>query len=170
MFTGASLIYDRHNIYIKLNDYQLAGVINKQIYKDKVFKCKTCSVEAAVFNLDVLLVGSVPNRVMRDELIKRVDLAPGKRRVFNQVTVSTKKDDPVLDSWITGNIRSKILADSSIDPHVFKVVTSRRIVYIMGDVKMEQAEKVILFARETPQVQRVVNLLRYYKYVDKHSK
>ncbi|MDF1756757.1 MAG: BON domain-containing protein [Legionellaceae bacterium] len=166
-FTGASLIYDRHNIYIKLNDYHLAGKINQEIYKDKLFKCKKCSIDVAVFNRDVLMVGAVPNRKMRAEAVDRVKSISGSRRIFNQIRLYRGRDDPLLDSWITGNIRSKIIADSTIDPHKFKVVTSDRIVYLMGDVRPSQAEKVILFARRCKGVKRVVKLMRYYKYTDK---
>jgi osmotically-inducible protein OsmY len=167
IFTGASLIYDRHNIYIKLNDYQISGKINQTIYKDKVFKCKQCSIEVAVFNRDVLMAGSVPTEQMRLEAIKRIKSIPGKRHFFNQLKVSRGNEDQLLDSWITGTIRSKIIADSSIDPHKFKIVTAHQIVYLMGDVKPEQAKKVILYARQCKGVRRVVKLLRYYSYTDK---
>lgn len=164
LFTGASLIYDRHNIYIKLNDYQLAGKINNELYKDKLFKCKDCSLEVAVFNRDVLVVGSLPKKSLRHAAIERITSIPGERRVYNQVAISHNTGDPVYDSWITGNIRSRIIADSDIDPHEFKVVTSRQVVYLIGDVRQEQAEKVLVFARQSQGVRRVVNLLRYYKY------
>ncbi len=165
VLTGASLIYDRHNIYIKLNDYQLAGKINKNLYKDKLLKCPDCALEVAVFNRDVLMIGSLPSKTMRREALERIKSIPGYRKIFNQVAISRNKGDSLYDSWITGNIRSKILADSNIDPHEFKVVTSRQIVYILGDVHKEQAEKVLIFAKECPGVYRVVNLLRYYNYV-----
>lgn len=166
--TGASLIYDRHNIYIKLNDYQLAGKINKEIYKDKVFKCSACALEVTVFNREVLMTGSLPSKNLRNEALQRVKSINGSRVVFNQVAISNNKGDSLYDSWITGNIRSKILADSDIDPHQFKVVTSRQIVYLLGDVRKEQAEKVINFAKNSPGVYRIVNLLRYYKYTREH--
>lgn len=166
IFTGASLIYDRHNIYIKLNDYQLAGMINKELYKDKLFKCQSCALEIAVFNRSVLMVGSLPSRSLREKALAKVSLIPGKRKIYNQVAISTNTGDPVYDSWITGNIRSKIIADADIDPHEFKVVTSRQVVYLLGDVRREQAEKVLIFAQQSSGVRRVVNLLRYYKYED----
>ncbi|OGV34582.1 MAG: hypothetical protein A3E88_02010 [Legionellales bacterium RIFCSPHIGHO2_12_FULL_35_11] len=154
-------------MYLKLNNYQLAGQINQAIYKDKLFKCKTCSIDVAVFNRDVLMVGSVPSHEMRKEAVERVDAVQGKRKFYNQLRVADGREDPILDSWITGNIRSKIIGDSSIDPRAFKIVTSNQVVYIMGDVRKEQAKTVILFARETKDVRRVVKLLRYYKYTAK---
>ncbi len=168
--TGASLIYDRHNIYIKLNDYQLAGKINKELYKDKLLKCDECALEVAVFNRDVLMTGSLPSKNLRHEASTRVKSIAGSRRIFNQVAISLNKGDSLYDSWITGNIRGKILADSDIDPHDFKVVTSRQIVYLLGDVHKEQAEKVLSFAQESPGVYRVVNLLRYYNFIRKQPR
>lgn len=165
--TGASLIYDRHNIYIKLNDYQLAGKINKELYRDKVLKCDECALEIAVFNRDVLMTGSLPEKTLRHEAAHRVKSIAGSRRIFNQVAISENKGDPIYDSWITGNIRGKIIADADIDPHDFKVVTSRQIVYLLGDAHKEQAEKVLTYSQESPGVYRVVNLLRYYNYIRK---
>jgi len=44
------------------------------------------------------------------------------------------------------------------------VVTSDRIVYLMGDVRKEQAEKVINIARFTSGVEWVVKMLKYFTY------
>lgn len=165
--TGASLIYDRHSIYLKLNDYQLAGKINKELYKDKLLKCENCALEVTVFNRNVLMTGSLPTKKLRIEATERTKSIADIRRVFNQITISANTGDPLYDSWITGNIRGKILADSDIDPHNFKVVTSRQIVYLLGDVHKHQAEKVLVFATESPGVKRVVNLMRYINYISK---
>lgn len=162
---GASIIYDRHNIYLKLNDYQLASKINRELYKDKVFKCEQCALETAVFNRDVLITGSLPSKKMRQQALKCIQAVKGSRKIFNQVAVSLNVGDSLYDSWITGNIRGKILADADVDPHQFKVVTSRQIVYLLGDVRPEQAKKVLMFARQSPGVYRVVNLMRYYNYI-----
>lgn len=170
IWTGASLIYDRHNIYLKLNDFQLGANVSRALYHDKKFKCKDCRIELAVFNLDVLMVGHVPTAALRREADARVRATPGKRRFFDQLELSHDRDDPLLDSWITATIRSEILANSEIDPHQFKVVTSDQIVYVMGDVIPEQSEQVILYARQCNSVKRVVKLLKYYNLSDKAAK
>lgn len=167
LYTGASLIYDRHNIYIKLNDFQLSGMVNARLYRDKLFKCQQCSIEVAVFNRDILLVGSVPNAMLRQEAVNRVNSIPGKRRFFNQIQLYSPSEDTITDSFITGSLRSQILADSTIDPHKFKIVTFDGIVYIMGDVSPKQARTVIMFARQQRGVKRVVKLLRYYRFSNK---
>lgn len=167
VWTGVSLVYDRHNLYLKVNDFQLAAAISRVLYRDKIFKRPDCSIEIAVFNLDVLIVGHVPTVSLQQEAESRIRAIPGIRRLFNQLDLGHKQKNPLLDSWITTNIRGQILANSSIDPHHFKVVTSDQVVYIMGDALPEQAQIVIDYARRCRGVIRVVKLLRYYHLSDK---
>jgi len=167
IWTGATLIYGRHNTYLKINDFQLNASANRALYKDLLFKQDDIAIELAVFNRDVLMVGHVPTLVLRQEAYARVDAAtPEKRRFFNQLVVGKTPDNTVQDAWITTKIRSHILANSDINPDAFKIVTSGRIVYLMGDVIPDQAQKVILFARECRGVKRVVKLLKYYHLSD----
>ncbi|WED42941.1 BON domain-containing protein [Legionella cardiaca] len=169
VWTGAMLVYDRHNVYKKISDYELAAKVHHELYfEDRLLEQKGCVIDVAVFNGDVLLAGHVPTVELRDAAIARVSkLSDDYRRLFNQMDINNYPGNSVQDSWITTKIRGKIFADSSIDPNVFKVVTSDRIVYLMGDVPAEQAEKVINIARKTNGVIRVVKLLKYYHLTDK---
>ncbi|HBI22383.1 MAG TPA: hemolysin [Legionella sp.] len=167
LWTGANLVYDRHNVYIKIDDFKLNADANRALYHDRVFKRDDCSIELAVLNRDILLVGRVPTETLRQEAYTRIKNVPGKRRLFNQLAVNHTAEDPVLDSWITAKIRSQIFADADIDPHKFKVLTYAQIVYLMGDVVPSQAEKVIHFARKCRSVLRVVKLFKYYHLSDK---
>ena len=167
VFTGASLLYDRHNIYKKLSDYQLNAKANRALFKDDVLKCASCSIELAVFKGDILLVGHVPEEELRQEASARVAAIHGYRRLFNQLALSQSTDDTLEDEWITTKIRSEIFAQSEINPQDFKVVTSERVVYLMGDVIPNEAVRVIDFARECTGVKRVVKLFKYYNLSDR---
>ncbi|MDI1351649.1 MAG: BON domain-containing protein [bacterium] len=169
MFTGANLVYDRHNVYKKLNDYQLFAAVNNVLSVDKIFRNDQCVLDIAVFNGDILLAGHVPNQAMRDEITRRMRQIHGYRHLFTEVVVSRGPAIGVQDSWITTKIRSQIFADDAIDPNSFKIITSDRIVYIMGDVQPNQAEKVINIARFTNGVIRVVKLLNYFTYQPKKN-
>lgn len=162
LWTGASLIYDRHNVYKKIDDYHLAAQAGHQLYDDRLFKQPGCSLDLAVFNNDILLAGHVPTDELRDLAESRLRQLKGYRRLFSQIAVKQESSNLVTDSWITTKIRSQILADSSIDPHEFKIITSDGIVYVMGDVKPNQATRVLDIARNTHGVVRVVKLLKYY--------
>lgn len=165
LWTGANVIYDRHHWYQKLGDLQLITKVKQALYVDSRLKCRGCSIETSVFKRDVLLVGYVPTQSLRALVDERMQNVRGKRRFYNELalTSETESSDPIIDSWITAKIRSEIVSDSSIDPAQFKVITANRVVYLMGDVMPEQAEKVVMFAREWSEVKRVVKLFQYYQ-------
>lgn len=161
-WTGATLIYDRHNLYKKLGDYQLAALASHAMFHDFVFKRKDCLVDLAVFNGDILLAGHVPSRELRQVAQQRLAELKGYRRIYIQLDISSQPPDNLTDSWITTKIRTLIFADSEINPQAFKVITSDQVVYLMGDVRPQQASKVIAIARKTNGVQRVVKIFNYY--------
>ena len=165
LLTGANIIYDRHHWYQKLNDLQILSRTKQSLYVDKRLKCRHCSISITVFKKDVLLIGYVPTQTLQRLVDERMKKVYGKRHFYNELALSREVEstDPFIDSWITTKIRSEILADSSIDPSQFKVVTENRVVYLMGDVLPEQAEKVVMFAREWSEVRRVVKLFQYYQ-------
>ena len=162
VLTGAGLIYDRHQVCIKMDDVSLGARAQRALFHDKTFKCRACDLGVAIFHRDLLLVGNVPSRALQQEAYRRMQSLSNHRRLFLQLGVNTPPDDPVDDTWITTKIRGQMLADSSIDPHQFKIVTYNRIVYIMGEAIDSQAKEVISLARECAGVRRVVKLLTYY--------
>ncbi len=166
-WTGANLLYDRHVLMKKMTDYQLVAQASRALYRDKVFKRADCSIDLAALNGDLLLVGHVGTSALRDEAYARVAKESGFRRLFNQLAVGPVEDSVAEDAWITTKIRSQIVADSSLDPRQFKVITSDRVVYLMGDVFPDAAARVIYIARQTDGVIRVVKLLKYYHLSDK---
>ena len=167
VWSGASLLYDRHTLYKKISDFQLGAKASHALFKDDVLKCTYCYIDLAVFKGDMLLAGHVPTEALRQEAISRVVALHGYRRFFNQLAISQSKGTPIEDNWITAKIRSQIIAESEINPEDFKVITSEQIVYLMGDVIPVEAAKVINFARECDGVKRVVKLFKYYNLSDK---
>lgn len=164
LWTGASYVYDRHSVYKKLNDYHLLADVTSAVNSDQQLKNENCSVDIAVFNGDVLIAGHLPTQEALAEINNRLKQVGGYRGLYNQLQVKNLPRNNLEDSWITTKIRSQIFADGSIDPNAFKVVTVDKIVYLMGDVKRDEAEKVIQLARTTRGVNQVVKLLKYFTY------
>lgn len=162
VWTGAQLAYDRHSVYHRIDDFHLGAEVNRALYRDRVLKQPGCYLDVAVFNGDILLAGHLPTRALWDEARRRVKALSNYRRFFMQVSVAPLVDNPLLDSWITMETRTQIFANADIDPHQFKVITSDQVVYLMGDVLPEQAENVVLIARQLAEVKRVVKLFKYY--------
>lgn len=164
IWTGATMVYDRHNVYRQLNDYHLIVDTTNALFNDNQLKCQSCSIDIAAFNGDVLVAGHLPTVELYELAKIRLSNIKGYRRLFNQLKIMNRSLDTLQDSWITAKIRSQIFADDTIDPKAFKVITIDRIVYLMGDVKPEEAEKVIRISRQTNNVEQVVKILKYYTY------
>ena len=72
IWTGANLVYDRHDVYKKLNDYQLLADVNNALYADKLLKCDYCVLDVAVFNGDALVAGHLPFEELLNEARQRL--------------------------------------------------------------------------------------------------
>lgn len=164
MWSGANLVYDRHDVFKKLSDYNLLLKANNALYVDKQFKAPGCVIDLTVFNGDILLAGHLPSSKLQQLMRQRIRNVTGFRRLFNEVIVHQGVSNNMEDTWITTKIRSQIFADDSIDPNSFKIITTDKVVYLMGDVKKDEAEKVIHIARNVRGVVRVANLLKYFTY------
>lgn len=164
LWSGASMVYDRHGVYKKVNNYELLKNLNDLLAVNRTFNNSSCVLDLAVFNGDVLVAGHVPTTELSDDLKQRLKTLQGYRRLFNEVKILQISSNSIGDSWITTKIRSQIFADESIDPNAFKIVTSDKVVYLMGDVKPDQADKVVAIARSTEGVERVVKLMQYFTY------
>jgi len=167
VWTGANMVYDRHNVYKKLGDYRLFVKVNNVLAVDRTFNKKNCVVDIAIFNGDILIAGHLPSTEMLNELRRRLSTVKGYRHLYIEMNQRDAVSNTVQDSWITAKIRSQIFADDSIDPNTFKVTTSDGIVYLMGDVRPVQAEKVVQIARKTQGVVRVVKIFNYLVYQKK---
>lgn len=164
LWTGASLIYDRHNVYKKIDDYHLYMKVNNALAAGNLFKNSRCVLDIAVFNGDILVAGHLPTFDMLNELNQRLGQVRGYRRLFNEVRVINTASNAIQDGWITTKIRSQIFADDSIDPNAFKIITSDGIVYLMGDVRPGEAKAVVTIARRTIGVVQVVKMFKYLVY------
>ncbi len=168
--TGMQLVYDRHNVFKKVNDFNIAAATNRALYKDHAFR--TSHIDVTVFNRDVLLAGQTPTASLREEAYARAKKIPKVRRVYNELQVEPpiSSAQTVNDSLITAHIRAQIVADDDIDPNQFKVVTENGVVYLLGDVKREQANLVVNIARHTGGVRKVIRAFRYYTYEQSNKK
>lgn len=164
LWTGASMVYDRHNVAKNFNNYHILVKVTNALFPDKIFRGQGCYIDIAVLNGDVLIVGHLPTPELMELERSRLRPVRGYRHLYNEVTLGDQFSSNILDGWITAQIRGQIFADDSIDPSAFKILTSDGVVFLLGDVKPDEGEKVINIARQQKGVKKVVKLLRYYTY------
>jgi osmotically-inducible protein OsmY len=160
--SGAQVVYNRHSIRKNLDDNLTTMQANHAIDTyGNIFKNTHLTI--ATFNDSVLLAGQVRNREQKEEIEKIIQPVVGDRTIYNFLEIANPSSSLVRtsDSWITGKIKSQLIAIDEADPAQIKVVTENGTVYLMGVVQPRQAEIAVDVAKETSGVQRVVKIFSY---------
>ena len=112
------------------------------------------------FNGFVLLAGQVPSEVLKTLATDVVRKIEGVRRIYNELEIgpATSLGTRSHDTWITTKVKSKLLASSDTPGARVKVVTENSVVYLMGLLTEEEADRVSLEAAEVGSAERVVQL------------
>jgi osmotically-inducible protein OsmY len=123
------------------------------------------NIIAISFNGVVLLAGQVPSTHLKQVAAQTAANIRYVRKVHNELIVGEANDfgGRSNDSWITTRIKSKMMFSTTVDPAEVKVVTESGVVYLMGLVDQQSADKAVDMARQTSGVQKVV---RIFEYVD----
>ena len=117
-------------------------------------------VSVVSFNGFVLIAGQVPSEELKQLATDAVREIEDVRRSYNELEVgpATSAGTRTHDTWITTQVKSKLLASSDTPGTRVKVVTENSVVYLMGLMTAEEADRVALEAAEVSSIERVVQL------------
>ena len=112
------------------------------------------------YNGFVLLVGQVPSGELKSlatDVVKKIE---DVRRIYNEIEIgeATGAGTRTNDTWITTQVKSKLLTSSDTPGRRVKVVTENSVVYLMGLLTEAEADRVALEAAEVTGAERVVQL------------
>ena len=112
------------------------------------------------YNGYVLIAGEVANQALKDQASSVVREIPGVRRIYNEMEIGRPSDakTEASDVWITAQVKSVLLFGSDTPSMRVKVVTENSVVYLMGLLTAEEAQRVAEEAAEVKGVTRVVQL------------
>jgi osmotically-inducible protein OsmY len=112
------------------------------------------------YNGYVLIAGEVASQALKDQASSVVREIPGVRRIYNEMEIGRPSDakTEASDVWITAQVKSVLLFGSDTPSMRVKVVTENSVVYLMGLLTPEEAQRVAEEAAEVKGVTRVVQL------------
>ncbi|MEM1112054.1 MAG: BON domain-containing protein [Pseudomonadota bacterium] len=115
------------------------------------------------YNGYVLLAGQVATQALKLQATEVVRELRGVRRIYNEMEVSAPSSGMTRtsDTWITTKVKSWLLGGSDTPGLRVKVVTENGVVYLMGLVTREEADRITDVAANTSGVQRVVKLFEF---------
>ena len=126
-------------------------------------KVRTGNISVHAFNQTVLLTGQVDNSAlvsMVESSVRRIRIV---RHVHNEIVVSgpIRLTVRASDAIVAGKVRAKMLATQNVSLNRFKVGTSNGVIFLMGLVTEDEANRAVEAIRTVFGVQKVVKVLEY---------
>jgi len=162
---GASAAHDRRSWKTVLDDKNIQLTARDLLNRDKEIALKN-NVSIVVYQGQMLLVGEVRTEALKQRAAATVRRVEGIRHVFNELAVQEPESfaSRRRDDLITAHAKTALLdiVDlTGFDPTRVNVTTAHRVVYLMGLVNHEEAERVTEVVRNVNGVERVVKLFEY---------
>ena len=118
-------------------------------------------INVTSFNAKVLITGEVATEADKQQAFQIVSQVQGVRSVVNELAVMpvTSLSQRSSDALITAKVKASMVDASDVFGTLFKVVTERNTVYLMGRVTQVEANRATEIARSVSGVERVVRVL-----------
>jgi osmotically-inducible protein OsmY len=115
------------------------------------------------YNGYVLIAGQVPVEDLRQKANDVIRRIRDVRRIYNELEVAAASSamTRASDAWIGSKVKTFLLADGDTPGLRVKVVAEDGVVYLLGMVTREEADRIAAEAADVSGVQRVVRLFEY---------
>jgi osmotically-inducible protein OsmY len=112
------------------------------------------------YNGYVLIAGQISDETLKRQATDVVRKIRGVRRIYNELEIASPSSVMTRssDTWITAKVKTWLLGRSDTEGTRVKVLTENGVVYLMGLVTREEAERISGVAADISGVQRVVRL------------
>lgn len=160
--TAAVAAGDKRTIGTQIDDENIELTARRKLNDDNRLG-DDVHISITCFNGTLLLTGEATTAEQRDIVVSLVRSIEGVKRVVSEINVTepTAFSTRVHDSWITGQVKAKMLDTENLKATRIKVVTENSVVYLMGLVSRAQADLATDAARQVSGVQRVVRMFEY---------
>jgi len=159
---GATLVVtDRRTMGAQLDDATIEAKLTTEAASRFGEKAH---VVVTSYNGVVLLTGEVPNEAAREAMGTLARGTERVRSVENELVVGPASgfSERADDTYITSLVKARFLEGKDLFAGAYvKVVTERKVVYLMGLVKRPEADAAAQFAASTKGVVRVVKVFEY---------
>lgn len=159
---GGTIIYKRKAIENIISDQHIESEINNAYFSNGELWQQNRVIVSCV-NGNVLLTGEVRTPTLKQTAISLAQKVAGISQIYDEIAINTPVNifRQMLDASITVIIKTKMIFSQNFDPSSIKVVTNDGVVYLMGIVNPEQADKGAEIASKTSGVKKVVKVFQY---------
>ena len=166
MFTGCVTLTGK-NASLRtpgeLIDDQFLESVARRAIRSADERLKSAHVVVVSYNGILLLAGQVESEELRQTAQRAVEHLKNVRRVHNELSVG----GPISwlarsnDSWLTSKVKAKLIAAGDVSASEIKVITENSVVYLLGKVSRQEADRAVEIVRNTFGVQKIVKIFDY---------
>ena len=115
------------------------------------------------YNKSILLTGQIANAQEKEGIEFEAKAMPGVKKIYDYLNVRLPSSFSARsnDTFITSQIKAKIIGLDGVSSNDVKIITTESVVYLLGVVTKEQAKKVAEAAAGVSGVKKVVTLFDY---------
>ena len=115
------------------------------------------------YNRQVLITGEVSNDTVRRQAEQLLSRVQNVRAVVNELVVgpASTTSDRANDAVLVAKVKAAMIDSEDVFANVFKIVSERGTVYMMGRVTQREAQRATEVVRGVSGVKRVVRVLEY---------
>lgn len=160
MVGGAMVASDRRTSGIQLED---EGIEMRSASAIRENFGSNVHTNITSYNRQVLITGEVPTARERQQIEQLIGRVENVRSVVNELAVgpASSISDRSSDAIITARVKAAMVDSEDVFASIYKVVTERSTVYLMGRVTQREANRATDIARGVSGVKRVVRVFEY---------
>jgi osmotically-inducible protein OsmY len=160
--TAGAMANDRRTSGAYVDDETIEWKIIDVLYQDEQIDEQT-HLNATSYNGIVLLTGEIPSDEMRAKIGDKIRGVRGVRQFHDETSIAAPSSmmSRSGDTWITSKVKTAMLTGDTDMGARTKVVTDKGVVYLMGIVSPQEADKLTDIARRVGGVQKVVKVFEY---------
>jgi osmotically-inducible protein OsmY len=160
MLGGAMVASDRRTAGIQLED---EGIEMRSASAIKENFGSNVHANITSYNRQVLITGEVPNASERQKIEQLIGRVENVRTVVNELAVgpASSVTERSSDALISARVKAAMVDSEDVFASIYKVVTERGTVYLMGRVTQREASRATDIARGVSGVKRVVRVFEY---------
>jgi osmotically-inducible protein OsmY len=159
---SSCIFMERRTAGSYVDDGNIETKIRTYVQTDNAVRPDT-HISTVSYNGIVLLTGEVPNAKVRQLVVDYAKQTAGVNKVVDEMRIAGTAGfgSRTNDTWITTKVKSSLFGKTGFDVDRIKVLTESSVVYLMGIVTKEEAERAVAITRQIDGVSRVVKVFEF---------
>ena len=161
--SGIWLNHDRRTAGTVIDDQAICIKANLALAKDKTL-WKTSHISTLSYNNTLLLVGQTSSIEAKQRIAAIINPIPEVEHIYNQLTIAKPISikQRARDSFITAQVKAKIMSNRDIGINRIKVITEDNVVYLMGKLTLDEENIATELTRNIKGVSEVVKIFERF--------